>query len=105
MEALSSLNLADNNVRQLVSEGGWIIDDAYSTRYRNPDGKNHTNEKPEDEDFKPRGFIVIANVIPDMRAMTSLNLANNSIGYGGNMDGIKAISSAVKVLAAILVPF
>jgi hypothetical protein len=40
-----------------------------------------------------------------MGAMTSLNLANDLIGYGGNMDGIKAISSAVKVLAVILEPF
>jgi hypothetical protein len=40
-----------------------------------------------------------------MGAMTSLNLANNFIGYGGNMDGIKAISSAVQVLEVILVPF
>jgi hypothetical protein len=80
MEALSSLNLADNNVGQLVSEGGWIIDDAYSTRYRNPDGKNHTNEKPEDEDFKPRGFIVIANVIPDMEALSIVNVMGNNIG-------------------------
>jgi hypothetical protein len=38
--------------------------------------------------------------------MTSLNLASNDIcAYYGNMDGIKAISSAVKVLAIILVPF
>jgi hypothetical protein len=51
------------------------------------------------------GVIAIANAIKDMRAMTSLNLANNSIGHRGNMDGIKAISSAVKVLAVILVPF
>jgi hypothetical protein len=40
-----------------------------------------------------------------MRAMTSLNLASNNICLSGNMDGIKAISSAVKVLVIILVPF
>jgi hypothetical protein len=48
--------------------------------------------------------IVLASELPDKGAMTSLNLANNSICYG-NMEGIKAISSAVKVLAVILVPF
>jgi hypothetical protein len=37
--------------------------------------------------------------------MTSLNLASNGICSYGNMDVIKAISSAVKVLAIILVPF
>jgi hypothetical protein len=51
------------------------------------------------------GAAVLASELPDKGAMTSPNLANNSIGYWGNMDGIKAISSAVKVLAAILVPF
>jgi hypothetical protein len=37
--------------------------------------------------------------------MTSLNLASNSICIYGNMDGIKAISSAIKVRVIILVPF
>jgi hypothetical protein len=37
--------------------------------------------------------------------MTSLNLASNYICFNGHMDGIKAISSAIKVLAIILVPF
>jgi hypothetical protein len=37
--------------------------------------------------------------------MTSLNLASNDICEFGDMDGIKAIFSAVKVLAIILVPF
>ena len=41
----------------------------------------------------------------DKGAMTSLNLASNDICLTGNMDGIKAISSAIKVLAIILVPF
>jgi hypothetical protein len=39
-----------------------------------------------------------------MGAMTSLNLASNEICWFGT-DGIKAISSALKVLAVILVPF
>ena len=37
--------------------------------------------------------------------MTSLNLASNDICRNGHMDEIKAISSAIKVLAVILVPF
>jgi hypothetical protein len=41
----------------------------------------------------------------DKRAMTSLNLASNNICLWGNMDGTKAISSAIQVLAIILVPF
>ena len=73
-------------------------------KYRHTDGRK-TDTKPEGEEFKPEGIIALANAIPDMRAMTSLNLASNYICLSGNMDGIKAISSAVKVLAIILVPF
>jgi hypothetical protein len=53
------------------------------------------------------GAIIISAWIThkDKGAMTSLNLASNDICSYGNMDGIKAISSAVKVLAIILVPF
>jgi hypothetical protein len=60
------------------------------------------NEKWEDD---MSGIVALADVIKDMGAMTSLNLASNYICCNGNMDGIKAISSAVKVLAVILVPF
>jgi hypothetical protein len=31
----------------------------------------------------PTGIIALAGVMPGMRAMTSLNLANNSIGVEG----------------------
>jgi hypothetical protein len=41
----------------------------------------------------------------DNGAMTSLNLASNNICLYSIMDGIKAICSAIKVLAIILVPF
>jgi Leucine-rich repeat (LRR) protein len=80
MGALSSLNLAQNSLGQLVSEGGWILNDSYPKCYRNPDGKNHTKEKPEGEDFKPRGVIAIANAIPDMGALSVLSLKKNALG-------------------------
>jgi hypothetical protein len=51
------------------------------------------------------GALVVAEYLRDNGAMTSLNLASNHICHYGNMDGIKAISSAIKVLAIILVPF
>jgi hypothetical protein len=35
------------------------------------------------------GIKALADAIPDMRAMTSLNLASNYICMHGNMDGIK----------------
>jgi hypothetical protein len=50
-------------------------------------------------------LLLRAKGIKDNGAMTSLNLSSNRIGTWGNMDGIKAIASAIKVLAIILVPF
>jgi hypothetical protein len=51
------------------------------------------------------GALVVAVYLRGNGAMASLNLASNRICLYGNMDGIKTISSAVKVLAIILVPF
>jgi hypothetical protein len=60
------------------------------------DGRKQ-NGKPEGVKFKPLGVIALANAIPDMRAMTGLNLASSRIcwgctdrgGGGGAMDGIR----------------
>jgi hypothetical protein len=52
------------------------------------------------------GPAAIVDAIKNMGAMTSLDLASNRICLGGQeLHGIKAISSAIKVLAVILVPF
>jgi hypothetical protein len=54
---------------------------------------------------KLHGIIAIANAIPDMRAMTSLNLASNNL----MAEGAKIVAEAIKVTkctpAIILVPF
>jgi hypothetical protein len=51
------------------------------------------------------GVAALTDVIPDMRAMTSLNLASNYL----RADGAKIIAEAIKVTkctpAIILVPF
>jgi hypothetical protein len=49
--------------------------------------------------------LLSASRITDNGAMTGLSLASNDICDFGDMDGIRAIFSAVKVLAIILVPF
>jgi hypothetical protein len=50
------------------------------------------------------GVIALADAIPDMRAMTSLNLASNGLGA----EGAKIVAEAIKVTmctpAIILVP-
>ena len=51
------------------------------------------------------GVVAIADAIPDMRAMTSLNLASNNL----RAEGAKVVAEAIKVTkctpAIILVPF
>jgi hypothetical protein len=47
--------------------------------------------------------IILASELPDKGAMTSLNLSENGICKYGKMDGIKAIASALKVNAVILI--
>jgi hypothetical protein len=80
--ALSSLNLAANNLGELVLPEGWTEDWDYDDEdeivYKHTDGRTQ-KEHPG----KPDGIIAIAKAIPDMRAMTSLNLASNHLGIGG----------------------
>ncbi len=108
MGALSSLNLASNSIGGYYTArypGQPLVDQTFTAT---PGGSYILLIPAHTYDCcisKFVGTAAIANAIKDMVARTSLNLANNSIGYGGNMDGIKAISSAVKVLAVILVPF
>jgi hypothetical protein len=50
------------------------------------------------EGSMPVGVIALANAIPDMGAMTSLNLAKNSM----RADGAKHIATAIKVIYCAL---
>jgi hypothetical protein len=78
MRALSSLNLASNDLGSIV---GWKYKKCRDPDYwyRHSDGR-HQKEKPAEEMGKPEGIIAIANVIPDMGALTKLDISNNSIG-------------------------
>jgi hypothetical protein len=75
--ALTSLNLAANNLGELVLEG-WSTKDKgrFWQRYIHVDGR----EQKEDPGFKPEGIIAIANAIPDMGALIRLDISNNAIG-------------------------
>jgi hypothetical protein len=88
MGALTSLNLAANNLGQLVLPGGWSgpNDDG---EYEDPDGEDH-QQAPAGS--KPEGIIALANAIPDMRAILSVNLLQNNIG----IDQAKALVSMLK---------
>jgi hypothetical protein len=106
MGAISSINLLKN---------GTCMDQAHvlaSILKDHPALKslcgNKGNEVELDMSGKMDGAAVAIMLVPEINdngAMTSLNLASNRICREGNMDGIKALSSAVKVLAVILVQF
>jgi hypothetical protein len=97
--AMTSLNLASNN---LEAEGAKIVAGAIKVTKCTPAIILEPFSCPS---LTSQSTAVVCYYPQDMRAMTSLNLASNRICREGNMDGIKAISSAVKVLAVILVPF
>ena len=92
MRALSYLNLASNGIGELVLPEGWSekYGNATSFGYTHDDGRE---QKETPEGSKPEGAIAIANAIKDMGAMTSLNLASNSLCA----EGAQIIAEAIKV--------
>jgi hypothetical protein len=85
MGALTALNLASNNLGQLVPPEGWTK--GGYIRYPDIHHWSHTDGRKEEgvvpSESKPAGIVALADAIPDMRAMTSLNLASNKLGVEG----------------------
>jgi hypothetical protein len=80
MRALSVLNLAKNNLGELVLPEGWTKDfnfDTFKLLYKHTDGREQ-----KDQPCKPEGIIAIANAIPDMRSLTKLDISNNNMEQG-----------------------
>jgi hypothetical protein len=91
MGALSVLNMASNNLGELVLPDGWTrnaeeFDGEMQWVCTYADGT-----KQIDHPGKPEGIIALANAIPDMGAMTSLNLASNDLG----VEGAKIIAACL----------
>jgi hypothetical protein len=92
MGALSVLNLASNDLGELVLPEGWS----------NGSGKHdehgygwyaHTSGADQKEHpGKPEGIIALANAIPNMGALSVLSLKSNSLG----VDGGKALADGLK---------
>jgi hypothetical protein len=75
-EALSVLNLASNNLGEIVLAAGWRSKyNINMAPWVGLEGQEQ-NEKPG----KPEGIIAIANAIPDMGALIKLDISNNRIG-------------------------
>ena len=41
--------------------------------------------------------VILAAELPAKGALTSLNVSNNDIGFGGDMSGVKALAAAIPV--------
>jgi hypothetical protein len=103
MRARSSLNLANNNIGVCdIFPEGWTIDGA---GWRDPQGNYRSTSEGPPPGSNSSGVIALANAIPDMGAMTSLNLVSNML-YA---EGAKIVAEAIKVHECtpviILVPF
>jgi hypothetical protein len=94
MRAMTSLDVSDNNLGALVLPEGWEYDksasawDSSKWIYKHADGREQKGHPG-----KAEGIIALANAIPDMRAMTSLNLASNEL----RCEGAKIVAEAIKV--------
>jgi hypothetical protein len=91
MGALSILNLAANNLGAFVLSKGWT---EYYDKDEDEEWYGHTDGREQkDKPGKPEGIIAIANAIPDMGALTSLNLSSNNL----EAEGGKIVAEAIKV--------
>jgi hypothetical protein len=101
MGALRSLNLAANDLGQLVLPEGWSGPDS-DGEYKNSNGGYH---KQVPKGSKPEGIFILANAIKDMRALTSLDVSNNSIGgycsIPGNTYSFKSTPAGIDSDASI----
>jgi hypothetical protein len=79
MRALTSLNLAQNDLGQMVPPEGWRAEDGDGQApWIHTDGTLVEEGMPEGS--KPEAIIAVANAIPDMRALSIANVMGNSIG-------------------------
>jgi hypothetical protein len=89
MGALTHLDVSDNNLGKLVSPDGWEAH-TNGTHFKQHGG-DWTTAVPAGLQLQPLGIITIANAIPDMGAMMSLNLASNKLG----VEGAKIIAACL----------
>jgi hypothetical protein len=73
---MTSLNLADNNIGQLVMSNGWQFDEDADEYWKEVEGEELVEKQlPAGEQLaieSPVGVIAIVNAIKDMRALTKL---------------------------------
>ena len=91
--ALTSLNISNNNIGELVAEGWTKGDYKCNGEYEwiHADGRSETCIAPAGA--KPEGALLLAEAIKCNGVLTSLNLASNDLGA----MGAKYVAEAIKV--------
>jgi hypothetical protein len=99
--SLTSLDINNNNLGELVLPDGWTIDrNGYNKRgkakwiYKHSDGREQKKQHPG----KPEGIIAIADAIPDMGAISSVNVLGNFIGVEQAQELIKILHTTEKLI-------
>ena len=93
---MTSLDISNNNLGELVLPEGW------TKKSKDNDGMapwvyEHTNgTKQENHPGKPEGVIAIADAIPTMGALASLDLSENKIP-AEQMDPIKTLCESKQI--------
>jgi hypothetical protein len=95
MGALLCLDVSDNNLGELVPPEGWTKGDyiSGSGKYNwfHTDGRKEEGAVPSGS--TPDGIVALADAIPDVGALTSLNLSSNGL----EAEGAKIVAEAIKV--------
>jgi hypothetical protein len=91
MGAMTSLNLANNNIGTTVMSDGWQYDTNNSEYWKQIDGAEQVS-KDLPEGCGPLGVIVVANAIKGMGALAKFVISSNAIKAGGTA----AIAGALK---------
>jgi hypothetical protein len=92
MRVLLYLDVSDNNLGKLVPPEGWTKGSYISGgkyHWSHTDGHNEEGVIPSGS--MPDGVIALADAIPGMKAMTSLNLASNSL----RAQGVEIVADAM----------
>jgi Leucine-rich repeat (LRR) protein len=92
MGALTTLDISNNDIGQLVLPEGWSIDYLYtlSYKYKHTDGRKQATA-PEGSRIRAEGIVALASAIPDMGALSVLSLKSCLFAGGG-----KALAAGLK---------
>jgi hypothetical protein len=93
---MTSLNISNNLLVQII---GWRYGGrSESWKFYHSDGRKQ-NHKPEEEMGKPdlSGAIALADAIPDMGALSSVNLLKNNIPVEQAQELVKIMQSMEKL--------